>query len=71
LATKIKKLSIDHLLVFVIGGPFGLSKKVKEKSNTLLSLSQMIFTHEMVYLFLTEQIYRAISIIKNKNYHKE
>ena len=57
-------------ITFIIGGPDGLSDKVKKESQMTLSLSPMTFTHEMAKIFLLEQIYRAISIIKNRNYHK-
>jgi 23S rRNA (pseudouridine1915-N3)-methyltransferase len=68
---KIKQLSNDNrTIVFIIGGPFGLSQEAKKKTDFILSISKMTFTHEMVRLFLLEQVYRAISIIKNKNYHK-
>jgi len=58
-------------ITLIIGGPSGLSDTVKKSSNELLSLSRMTFTHEMARLFLIEQIYRAISIINNRKYHKE
>ena len=48
----------------------GLSKAVKQSANMTLSLSPLTFTHEMAKAFLLEQIYRAISIIKNRPYHK-
>jgi 23S rRNA (pseudouridine1915-N3)-methyltransferase len=68
---RIKRIVSDNKqIVFIIGGPFGLSEEVKKKADLILSVSKMTFTHEMVRLFLLEQIYRAISIIKNKNYHK-
>jgi 23S rRNA (pseudouridine1915-N3)-methyltransferase len=68
---KVKRLTLENkLLVFIIGSPYGLSEEVKKKADSILSLSKMTFTHEMGRLFLLEQIYRAISIIKNKNYHK-
>lgn len=70
LAKKIKDLSITKQICFVIGGPFGLSEKVKKRADLILSLSKFTLTHEMAKLFLLEQIYRAISIIKNKKYHK-
>lgn len=57
-------------LVFVLGGPDGLSAQVKERADKLLSLSKMTFTHEMAQLFLLEQIYRAICIRQNTGYHK-
>ncbi|MEA1882182.1 MAG: 23S rRNA (pseudouridine(1915)-N(3))-methyltransferase RlmH [Candidatus Marinimicrobia bacterium] len=58
-------------ITFIIGGPGELSDKVKKKSNMTLSLSSMTLTHEMAKIFLLEQIYRAISILKNSKYHKD
>jgi len=55
---------------FVIGGPDGISPKVKSRACVLLSLSKMTFTHEMARMFLLEQIYRAISIKCNRKYHR-
>jgi 23S rRNA (pseudouridine1915-N3)-methyltransferase len=57
-------------ILFVIGGPDGISSKVKSHARVLLSLSKMTFTHEMARLFLLEQIYRAISIKCNRKYHR-
>ena len=56
-------------LVFVIGGPYGFSKDVYKKSNGKLSLSKMTFSHQMVRLFVIEQLYRGFSILKNEPYH--
>jgi len=55
---------------FCIGGHHGLSDIVKSSAKSTLSLSRMTFTHEMARLLLVEQIYRAVSIIKNRNYHR-
>lgn len=60
----------EQNLVFIIGGPEGLTKEVKNKSDEILSLSGMTFLHEMARLFLIEQIYRAQKIIHGGNYHK-
>ena len=54
---------------FVIGGPYGLSKAVKERANALMSLSPMTFTHEWARAILLEQIYRAKSISAGSGYH--
>jgi len=54
---------------FVIGGPFGLSDNIKGSANLKLSLSQMTFTHQMVRVFLLEQIYRGFCILTGKEYH--
>jgi 23S rRNA (pseudouridine1915-N3)-methyltransferase len=58
-------------LVFVVGGPYGFSKPVYDRSNRILSLSKMTFSHQMIRLFFTEQLYRAFSILKNLPYHHE
>lgn len=64
-----KLAGIDQKLVFIIGGPFGLSPAVKQRADCLFSLSKMTFTHEMARLFLLEQIYRAIDIARGGKYH--
>ncbi len=58
-------------LVFLIGGPYGFSDEVYKRANQKMSLSEMTFTHQMVRLFLTEQLYRAFSILQGKSYHHE
>jgi 23S rRNA (pseudouridine1915-N3)-methyltransferase len=57
-------------ITFVIGGPFGLDDEVKKHSRDCISLSRMTFTHDFARMFLLEQIYRAVSIVKNRGYHK-
>lgn len=56
-------------LVFVIGGPYGFSEAVYQRANGKISLSKMTFSHQMVRLFVTEQIYRGFTILKNEPYH--
>lgn len=56
-------------LVFVIGGAFGVSDDVKQRSNVIMSLSKMTMPHELCLLFLSEQLYRAFSIIAGTEYH--
>ena len=58
-------------LVFAVGGPYGFSQSVYDKAYKLLSLSKMTFNHEMVRLFFTEQIYRAMTILRGEPYHHE
>lgn len=58
-------------LVFVIGGPYGFAPELYDKCQAKLSLSKMTFSHQMIRLFFTEQIYRAMSIWKNLPYHHE
>ena len=57
-------------LVFVIGGSYGLSEKVKNNAKESISISKMTFTHQMTRLLLLEQIYRAFKINNNETYHK-
>lgn len=56
-------------LVFVIGGPYGFSPEVYDKSNGKLSLSKMTFSHQMIRLFFIEQLYRGFTILRNEPYH--
>src|SRR5690606_8750240 len=56
-------------LVFIIGGPYGFSEQLYQRTNEKLSLSAMTFSHQMVRLFFIEQLYRAFTIIKNEPYH--
>lgn len=58
-------------LVFVIGGPFGFSEAVYARANSKISLSSMTFSHQMVRLFIVEQIYRGFTILKNEPYHHQ
>lgn len=58
-------------LVFVVGGPYGFSQEVYVRSDSKLSLSRMTFNHEMVRLFFTEQVYRAMTILRGEPYHHE
>lgn len=56
-------------LVFAIGGPYGFSQEVYNKAQGKLSLSKMTFSHQMVRLFVIEQLYRGFTILKNEPYH--
>lgn len=58
-------------LVFVIGGPYGFSEKVYENAASLVSLSKLTFSHQMVRLLCVEQIYRAFTILKGEPYHHD
>ena len=66
-----KKMSYGRDIFFVIGGPYGFSTAVYERANSKISLSQMTFSHQMVRLFLIEQIYRAMTILRGEPYHHE
>lgn len=58
-------------LVFIIGGPYGFSDAVYMRANEKISLSKMTFSHQMVRLIFTEQLYRVCTIIKGEPYHHE
>ena len=66
-----KKQLSARRLVFVIGGPYGFSRQVYDRANEMISLSRMTFSHQMVRLIFTEQLYRACTIIKGEPYHHE
>lgn len=70
LAELIKQKQMQNNIVFVIGSDKGLSKQALQRANYSLSLSKMTFTHQIARLLLTEQIYRAMTIIKGEKYHK-
>lgn len=58
-------------LVFIIGGPYGFSQQVYSRADSMLSLSRMTFSHQMVRLIFVEQLYRACTIINGEPYHHE
>ena len=66
-----KKQNTVRRLIFVIGGPYGFSQPVYDRASEMISLSKMTFSHQMVRLVFTEQIYRACTIIKGEPYHHE
>ena len=58
-------------LVFVIGGPYGFSESVYKRADEMLSLSRLTFSHQMIRMIFTEQLYRAYTIINGEKYHHE
>ncbi|MDE5783310.1 MAG: 23S rRNA (pseudouridine(1915)-N(3))-methyltransferase RlmH [Prevotella sp.] len=66
-----QKRNTARRLLFVIGGPYGFSPAVYKRANEQVSLSKMTFSHQMIRLVFTEQIYRACTIIKGEPYHHE
>lgn len=56
-------------LVLIIGGPYGFSQDVYKKANGKISLSKMTFSHQMIRLFIVEQLYRGFTILRNEPYH--
>jgi len=66
-----KMLAGTKQLVFIIGGPYGFSEDIYKIAHQKISLSKMTFSHQMVRLFFTEQLYRSFTILKNQPYHHE
>ena len=66
-----QKQNTARRLVFIIGGPYGFSPDIYARANEKISLSRMTFSHQMVRLIFTEQLYRACTIIKGEPYHHE
>ncbi|MBK7965275.1 MAG: 23S rRNA (pseudouridine(1915)-N(3))-methyltransferase RlmH [Bacteroidetes bacterium] len=64
-----KFVSIQGDLIFVVGGAYGFHDELKERANEQIALSKMTFTHQMVRVVFTEQLYRAMTILKNEPYH--
>lgn len=63
--SSVKKI---HLL---IGGAYGFSEEIYSRANEKMSLSKMTFTHQMIRLFIVEQLYRADQILQGKPYHND
>jgi 23S rRNA (pseudouridine1915-N3)-methyltransferase len=58
-------------IVIIIGGAYGIAEGIDKKADFKISLSQMTFTHQFIRLILVEQLYRAMTILKNEPYHNE
>ena len=58
-------------LIFLVGGAYGFSDEVYKRANHKLALSKMTFSHQMIRLFFLEQLYRAMTILRNEPYHNE
>ena len=73
LAELIENRMVDGVkrIIFIIGGAYGVSKKVEERANYTWKLSALVFPHMLVRVILLEQIYRALTIIKGEKYHHE
>lgn len=71
LATKIEQLEQagKQRLVFVIGGAYGVDKRLKDRADFIWALSKLVFPHQLVRVILAEQLYRAQTIIAGEPYH--
>ena len=66
-----KKMGAGKDLVLIIGGAYGFSPAVYARANGKLSLSQMTLSHQMIRIMAIEQLYRAMTILRNEPYHHE
>ena len=62
-------LNFNSSINFIIGGSLGLSKDVLEKANEKICFSKMTFPHQLIRVFLLEQLFRAFKISNNETYH--
>lgn len=73
LAELVENRMVDSVrrMVFIIGGAYGVSKKVEERANYTWKLSSLVFPHMLVRVIVLEQLYRALTIIRGEKYHHE
>lgn len=66
-----RKMASGRDVTFVVGGPYGFSKAVYDRADGQVSISKMTFSHQMIRLLFTEQLYRAMTILHHEPYHHE
>lgn len=67
-----KKMNAGYkTLVLAVGGPYGFSEAVYKRAQGKIALSQMTFSHQMIRLFIAEQLYRGYTILKGEPYHHQ
>ncbi len=73
LAELVENRMVDSVrrMVFIIGGAYGVSERIVERSNYVWKLSSLVFPHMLVRVIVLEQLYRAFTIIKGEKYHHE
>jgi 23S rRNA (pseudouridine1915-N3)-methyltransferase len=64
-----ERAQYGETLCFIIGGPLGLHQSLLDRTQFQVSLSDLTFPHQMVRVLLSEQVYRAVTLIKGKTYH--
>ena len=70
-STRIEKISMENSkITFIIGGSLGLTDKLLTLCNEKICFSKMTFPHQLIRVFLLEQIYRAFKISNGESYHK-
>lgn len=70
-SSKIENIALNQnsTINFIIGGTLGLSDKLLKQSSELISFSKMTFPHQLIRIFLLEQLFRAFKILSNEKYH--
>lgn len=58
-------------IVFIVGGPYGFDDSIHALAAEEISLSQMTFSHQLIRVLFTEQLYRACTILRGEPYHHE
>ena len=66
-----KRLNSSKEILFVVGGAYGFSDALYSRANFKVALSKMTFTHQMIRLFFTEQLYRGFTILRGEKYHND
>lgn len=66
-----KAVELPKNLILLVGGPYGFCEEVYQRADGMLSLSEMTFPHELVRLFIVEQLYRAGTIERGEPYHHD
>ncbi len=66
-----KSINTHKRIVFIIGGPYGVSEQLKTRASQIISLSKMTFSHEIIRVLFLEQVYRAFTILNGQKYHHE
>lgn len=72
LASKIEQISVNESssITFIIGGSLGLTNKLIQSCNESICFSKLTFPHQLIRLFLLEQVFRSFKILNNETYHK-
>lgn len=61
--------NLGQNIILVIGGAYGVDEKLRQRANVIWSLSKLVFPHQIVRLIVTEQLYRAQTILTQHPYH--
>lgn len=68
---KLENITVNGFstITLIIGGTLGLTDEILKKSNELICFSKMTFPHQLIRVFLLEQLFRAFKILNNETYH--